>query len=202
MAPVKSRREEYAESTKVALMESARDLFAERGYADTSIAEVVDRARLTRGALYHHFESKQDLFEAVLEQAESDLVAQIAANTSGATAWERALAGLEAFLEAASDPISGQIALREGPAVLGWRRWREFDKRHTVGLLRIVLQDLIAEHCIPALPLDMLVAIFYASLGEASLSVGQAKNPEAARAEAAQVMRCLLEGLSMQAGAA
>src|SRR3954453_5243529 len=110
----KSRREEYSASTRRALIDSATALFAERGYARTSLDEIAGRARVTKGALYGHFASKQALFRAVLEELESATTQQVTQEIEAAASpWEAALAGLDAFLRACRDTVYGTVVMRE-----------------------------------------------------------------------------------------
>src|SRR5579864_2130574 len=118
---VKSRQEENSAATRSALLKVARKLFAERGYAETATEEVVRRARVTRGALYHHFRDKQDLFKAVLREEQMKLAASIKAVAARqADPWRSLIAGCHAFLDACLDPAMQQILLTDAPAVLGW----------------------------------------------------------------------------------
>src|SRR5919109_3664921 len=100
MSRPKSRRELYSEATRAALLETARAMFAERGFARTSLDEIANATQVTRGAVYHHFESKQALFEAVLESLEKDMAERVVAAAAGQPdPWQAALAGLDAFLD-------------------------------------------------------------------------------------------------------
>jgi AcrR family transcriptional regulator len=116
---------------------AARQLFATRGYDDTSVEDVLTASGVSRGALYYHFPDKAELFAAVLEQVESDLLTTVstqAENISGAV--EALKGGLLAFLEAVREPSVRQIVLVDAPRVLGWARWREIDGRYALGMLR------------------------------------------------------------------
>src|SRR6187551_2532021 len=137
---------ERSESTRSTLIEAARALFAERGYADVGTEEIVRAAGLTRGALYHHFDGKRDLFEAVYERVEVELAERIAAGAlaSGAAAPLDAMrAGAEMFLRACTEPEAQRIALLDGPSVLGWDRWREIAAEHGLGLIEASLKAAI-----------------------------------------------------------
>ena len=134
---VKSRREQYVESTRTALLDTGRRHFTERGFADVSAEELVRAAGLTRGALYHHFNGKQGLFEAVFEEYEDEAAQRIAAAVAGAGGdpWHRGIAGIRAFLDICAEPGYRQIVLLQGPIALGWQRWRELDQRYLGALL-------------------------------------------------------------------
>src|SRR5436853_7249708 len=119
-----------AQATRDALVQAALELFAERGYSEVGTEEIVARARVTRGALYHHFADKRDLVRAVHEHTEAELVDGIAKRIAGVEdPWELMVAGTRAFLEACDDPAVKQITLIDAPVVLGWQEWREIDER-------------------------------------------------------------------------
>ena len=137
MATARPRRVEYSESTRQALVDSAVALFTEHGYAGTSLDEIARRARVTKGALYHHFGGKQALFEAAFDAVETNVVARLADVVSGpGSPWETTRAGLQAFLEVCLEPSYQRIVVQEGPAVMGWERWREAEEGYTFGVVR------------------------------------------------------------------
>src|SRR5580658_9083495 len=124
MVTTRSRREEYAEATNAALVESATACFFENGYAATSLDEVARRARVTKGAIYHHFASKRDLFMAVLEEKEQEGAGKVAtAAAAAADAWGGVIEGFDAFLESIADPRYQRLCWVEGPAALGFEDW-------------------------------------------------------------------------------
>src|SRR5215210_5677417 len=134
--PTVGRREAEARATREALIDAALQLFTQRGYAGVGTEEIVARAKVTRGALYHHFADKRDLFRAVHEQIEAGLVADIARQLEGATdPLDLLKTGTRAFLEACMDPALARVALLEAPSVLGWAEWREIDQRYGMGLV-------------------------------------------------------------------
>ncbi len=137
-------REEQATATRAELLRVARTLFAERGYADVGTEEIVRAAHVTRGALYHHFADKRDLFRAVHEQVADDLLATIAGKIAGITdPWEALETGVRAFLDACTDPAVMRISHLDAPAVLGWAEWREIDARHWLGVVSDGVQEAI-----------------------------------------------------------
>lgn len=197
MESVKSRREEAVDATRAALVDSALRLFTERGFAATSLDDVVRDARVTKGALYHHFKGgKLALFEAVFEEVDLRLAERTAAATpEGGSPWALVHAGLDAYLEACADPVVRRIMFQEGPVALGWSRWRELDGCSSRGLLQGVLQALMDAGEIRPQPLDLLTRLLFTTLGEAGMSVAEAADQDAARAEAKALMIALLEGL-------
>jgi AcrR family transcriptional regulator len=130
--PGLSRRAQYSASTRRALVDVAERLFTEQGYAATSLDAIVAGAEVTKGALYHHYSGKQALFEAVFEKVESAGAQQIQAALEGhRDPWEKAIAGLRAFLEVVRQPSYSRIVVQDGPSVLGHERFREQEERST-----------------------------------------------------------------------
>jgi AcrR family transcriptional regulator len=187
---------ERSEATQAALIVTARRLFAERGYAGVGTEELVRAAGVTRGALYHHFDGKADLFGAVFEQIEQELAERLAAEAlSKKDPWEGLLAALEMFLDLCVEPEVQRIALLDAPSVLGWDAWREVEARHGLGLIRLALQNLIDEGAIQAQPVEPLAHAILGALIEAGLYVARADPLVTARAEMGTVLRRMLEGL-------
>jgi len=198
-ATARRTQSERSESTRRALIEAAHSLFAERGYADVGTEEVVRAAGVTRGALYHHFGGKRDLFEAVYEQLEIELAERIAAGALAANAaspLEAMRAGAEMFLQVCTEPEAMRIALLDGPAVLGWDRWREIGAKHGLGLIEATLQAAIEAGAIIPQPVRPLAHVLMGALDEAALLVARADDPTQARAEVARTLELLLNGLS------
>lgn len=191
-----SSRADRGEATRAKLVRAARELFAERGYAGVGTEEVVRRAGVTRGALYHHFEDKRALFRAVYEQTEEELVAAVAAAAAGLEdPWELLTLGVRAFLDACSDPALMRIGVLDAPAVLGWREWREIGTRYALGLVTASLQHGIDQGVLRPADVDALARLWLGTLGEAAQLVANADDPEAARAEVERTLLMLLEGL-------
>jgi AcrR family transcriptional regulator len=187
---------ERSEATRAALIATARRLFAERGYAGVGTEELVRDAGVTRGALYHHFEGKTELFGAVFEQIEAELAERLATEAlAKEDPWEGLLAGLEMFLDLCVEPEVQRVALIDAPSVLGWDAWREVEERHGLGLIRLALQNLIDEGAIEPQPVEPLAHAILGTLIEAGLYVARADQVDAARAEMGMVLRRMLEGL-------
>src|SRR6478735_12538626 len=142
--PGASRRQQYSASTKRALVDVAEQLFTESGYAATSLDAIVAGARVTKGALYHHFSGKQALFEAVFERVEDDAARAIQKALKGhRDPWEKATAGLRAFLTVVQEPTYRRIVIQEGPAVLGYERFREQEERSTLGIVQDIVRSVL-----------------------------------------------------------
>jgi AcrR family transcriptional regulator len=196
---VKRTQAERSEATRDALIEAARVLFAERGYANVGTEEIVRAAGVTRGALYHHFDGKRELFEAVYERVEIELAERIASGalSGGATEPLTAMrAGAEMFLQACTEPEAQRIALLDGPSVLGWDRWREIAAKHGLGLIEATLQAAIDVGAIAEQPVRPLAHVLMGALDEAAMVVARAEDPERMREEVGRTLDVLLAGLS------
>ena len=190
------RREKDALATRDALVAAGLELFTARGYSAVGTEEIVERARVTRGALYHHFEDKRDLFRAVHERVEVDLVERIAGQMEGVSdPWEVMVTGTRAFLDACDEPAVKQIALGDAPAVLGWREWREIDERYGLGLMKAALGGAIEAGVLRPAPLDALSHLMLGALAEAAFVIAHAEDPAAARKDSEAALFALLEGL-------
>jgi AcrR family transcriptional regulator len=174
MPEVKSRRELYSEATRAALLDEATTLFAERGYAGTSLEDVASASRVTRGAVYHHFASKRALFEAVLDLQEARVTAEVIAASSTADPLDAAMLALDAYLTHCCDPVYGRLVWVEGPAALGWRRWRECEKDYAYGLVERFIRDLVDGGYLGETPFGSLVQFAFWMLGGAGLAVAEA----------------------------
>ena len=194
---VKTRREEAVDATRTALLDSAEALFTEKGFAATSLDEVVSAARVTKGALYHHFRGgKLALFEAVFQRNDRRLADRIAAAVpDGADLWQLVEVGIDAYLEACTDPVVRRIMFQEGPVALGWKRWRELDGCASRELITAAVDGLLEAGEIRPQPAPLLVRLLFTTLGEAGMSVAEAADPVAARGEARALLLSLLDGL-------
>ena len=194
-------------ATRAALLRSGRALFAERGFAGTAREEIVERAGVTRGALHHHFGTKQDLFAAVFEELEGELAARIAtAAMAGDDPRDQLHRGCHEFLDAALDPAVQRIVLLDAPAVLGWAAWREVDARYGLGLVTEGLRAVFAAG--PAGPgghqqgragpraVEPLGHLLLAALNEAAMLVAGAPDPVGARVEVGAIVDQLLDSLT------
>lgn len=192
----RSKKAEQAEATRARLLRVSRELFAKRGYSAVATEEVVRRAKVTRGALYHHFRDKKDLFRAVHEQLEGELVESIGKEISGIQdARELLRTGVRSFLDACTDPALAQISLLDAPSVLGWAEWREVDARYGMGLVRLGLEAAMEQDVVERQDPEPLAHLMLAALGEAALLIANADDPKAARLEVERPLMALLDGL-------
>ena len=190
------RREAEARATREALIDAALGLFTERGYTGVGTEEIVARAKVTRGALYHHFADKRDLFRAVFERVEADLMERIGATMEGADdPYDLMVSGMRAFLDACEEPAVKQISLTDAPAVLGWPEWREIDNRHGLGLTRAALDGAVKAGAIRPIATEPMAHLFVAALSEAAFVVAHAEQPRKTRAEVEEALLQLVEGL-------
>jgi AcrR family transcriptional regulator len=193
-----SKHAQRSRATREALIAAARTLFGERGYAAVGTEEVVRAAGVTRGALYHQFRDKAELFEAVFEAVEAETTRRVAeASLDGvADALTGLRAGARAFLRLCATPEVERILLLDAPAVLGWERWREIGLRHGLGLVTAALQGAVDTGLIPPQPVGPLAHLLIGALDEGAMYVARADDPEAARAEVEALLDRLLAGLA------
>jgi AcrR family transcriptional regulator len=185
--------------TRAALIAAARRLFGTEGFASVGAERIAGAAGMTRGALYHQFTDKADLFAAVLDQVEAEIALRLADAVAGFDPADTAgmlLAGAGAWLDACSEPDLQRIVLLDGPSVLGWDRWREICLRHTVGLIAALLQDGTDRGFLPPQPVGALTHVLVGAADEAALYIAQARDPTVARADMDLVLRRLTRGLT------
>lgn len=190
-------------ATRGALLGAARTLFGERGFADVGTEEVVRAAGVTRGALYHHFADKTELFAAVFETVESDLTLSIGRSLAAAdTADPMAAltAGVGAWLDACEQPAVQRIVLLDAPSVLGWERFREIGMRYGLGLVEAVLTAAVEAGQLRPGPVRPLAHVLIGALDEAALYVARASDPALARREVEATLTALVAGLIVQPG--
>lgn len=196
---VKSRQAENSAATRNALLKIARKFFAERGYADTATEEIVRRARVTRGALYHHFKDKQDLFKAVLHEEQLRVAAQCTEAAGKETdPWRALMAANDAFLEACLDPAVQQIVLIDAPAVLGAEGFRQSDESYYLAGLKAAIEMSIAAGIIEKQPVEPLAHMIMGSVNEAARLIAHAPDKKAARRDVSEVTGRFLNGLRVK----
>jgi AcrR family transcriptional regulator len=197
-AGARTKHAERSEATRAALIGAARPLFAQRGFAGVGTEEIVRAAGVTRGALYHQFRDKQELFAAVFEQLEQELAqrtgAAAGASGSGDPLVELRI-GAETWLDACTEPEVQRIVLLDAPAVLGWDRWREIGMRYSLGLMEAVLQHAVEAGQIAPQPVRPLAHVLLGAIDEAAHYVATADNAKTARAEVGAVLDRLLAAL-------
>ena len=197
MPPVPTRRQQYSAATKSALVDVAEVLFTENGYAATSLDSVVAGATVTKGALYHHFSGKQALFEAVFARVEDDAARTIREALEGhGDPWEKATAGLRAFLAVVQEPRYRRVVILEGPAILGHERYREQQERSTFATVLDIVRSVLSAG---AWELDedlqqTFARIFFGAMSSAGESVADAPDHEVAAARVETAIGFILAG--------
>jgi AcrR family transcriptional regulator len=202
------RQADRSSATRARLVQAARELFTERPYADVGTEEIVRAAKVTRGALYHHFADKRDLFRAVHEQMEAELVERIQGELASAAASgsdsgsggggdpiEGLRAGIRSYLDACADPSFARITLVDAPAVLGWEEWRRIDEEHALRLILAGLEGAMTAGALRRQPVRPLAQLMLGTMGEAGLVIANAADPSATRKEIEAALLAWLEGL-------
>jgi AcrR family transcriptional regulator len=188
-----NRQAARSASTRAGLVKAARSLFARKGYAAVGTEEIVRRAGVTRGALYHQFKTKEELFLAVYEQVEEELTRRVVGSLGDVAGPFAALrAGLRIFLEQCSAPGVQRIVMIDGPSVLGWERWREVAERNALGLLVAEIGAAIEAGEMVPVAAEPLAHILMGALDEAALLV--VREP-ASMEDVAAALECLVDGL-------
>jgi AcrR family transcriptional regulator len=186
-------------ATRAVLIEAARKLFADKGFTDVSTQAIVAAAGVTRGALYHQFDDKAALFEAVYQDVERDLVADIAEQIMTAQPLDPVEAmrvGARLFLDRCAAPDVQQIVLIDAPAVLGWERWRAVATKYGLGIIEGMLAHAIAEGAIPEQPLRATAHVLLGALDEAALFISRASDTRQARTEMDTVCDRMIGGIA------
>lgn len=189
---------ERAAETRDALISAARPLFASLGFAEVSLETIVRDAGVTRGALYHHFADKTELFAAVFEQVEGEMaqrMGEAVAATGQSEPVEIMRLCAELWLDACAEPEIQRIVLLEALAVLGWERWSDIGQRYNIGFVTALLTDAIESGAIPRQPIEATALTIMGALREATLYIARADDQRQARADAGAVMDRLLDAL-------
>ena len=185
-------------ATRAALLKAARTIFAEQGYAAAATEEIMRRAKVTRGALYHHFEDKRALFDAVASEVAREIAEKIDAMTPMDDPLKALIVGTGAFLDACLDSAVRRIYLVDAPAVLGWHRWREIDAPHGVRSLREGVSAMLAQRPDNALAVEPTTFLLAGAFNEAALWIAEAKDEKAARRAMDRSLAALIERLFVQ----
>ena len=188
-----------SEATRRQLVSAARALFGANGYAGVGTEEIVRAAGVTRGALYHQFRDKADLFAAVAEEVEAEIADRIAAGAAEAAADDPVGAlriGARLFLDACAEPEVERIILLDAPAVLGWEAWRDLAGRYGLGLVQVALQTAMDAGVIVAQPVVPLAHVLVGALDECALYIAGAEDPAAAREQCVAIFDRILRSIT------
>jgi AcrR family transcriptional regulator len=197
--PSKTTKAQQSEATIELLTNTAFEEFSQKGYADAATETIVRKAGVTRGALYHHFKGKKDLFYVVFRKAQREIGKRIEdrANTNE-DPWDQLVSGCRAFLEACTEPALQQIVVIDAPAVLDWNAYREVDATMPgsgFSLLREGLQELIDHKLIKPLSTDALAHLLSGAMDEAAVWIAKCDDVDRGLVEAQQALESLLAGL-------
>jgi AcrR family transcriptional regulator len=194
-----ARQAERLEATRGAIVTAASRLFGVEGYAATTIDEIAASAGVAKGAVYHHFTSKERLFETVLEATTAQLAAEVARKAGSAVdVWDSIALATEAYFELASVGPAAQIVLRDGPAVLGLERWREIDSEHFGRAIPAILEAAMGQGLIATQPVAPLARLLLGAATEAAAACAASADPAGTGRAHAQAFRGLLDGLRLR----
>ena len=200
-APARNRRvtadKRVAQGTETreALVAAGRHLFGSKGYAATPIDEIVERAGVTKGALYHHFADKEALFRAVFEQVEREVSDKAVAEFLQPDSWQAMIRGCQLWVDAHADPAVRQIALIDARGVLGWEAARAIETRFSTVAVRGALRKAMHAGALTRQPVRPLAVMLTGALTEATLYIAEADDPQAAHAEVNELIVTVLGGL-------
>jgi AcrR family transcriptional regulator len=194
-----AKQAERRAATTEAILKAGRRLFGERGFAATTIDDIADAAKVAKGAVYHHFATKEAVFEAVFDSVSRDLVADI----ERATRTERdvltaMVAGTQHYFAACAKGATCQIILRDGPAVLGWERWREIDAQHFGGKFPRALAAAMDAGLIARQPIEPLSRLLLGAVTEAAVACAGRSDVLKAGGEYSRAFKSLLEALRLR----
>jgi AcrR family transcriptional regulator len=199
--PVRRTQRSRSKATRAALIQAARTLFGQHGYASANINDVVAAASVTRGALYHHFADKERLFEAVAIAIALEISdeARAAVRPMHSTTWERFLSGLSKYLELVANRTDAQrILLVDGPAVLGWERWRRMQFEVVLPATVVAIDKLMKVGRLrPGEPV-ILAHLILAALNDAAMAIANAPDAKRARQPITDALMQLVEGLAVR----
>ena len=194
-----AKQAERRAATTEAILKAGRRLFGERGFAATTIDDIADAAQVAKGAVYHHFATKDAVFEAVFDSVSRDLVADIERTTrSEPDVLAAMVAGTQHYFAACAKGSTCQIILRDGPAVLGWERWREIDAEHFGGKFPRALAAAMDGGLIARQPIEPLSRLLLGAVTEAAVACAGRSDVLKAGSEYSRAFRSLLEALRLR----
>ncbi len=191
----KDARAAQGAATAKTLRRQARKLFTKKGYTGVNTEELVESARVTKGALYHHFANKKELYHAVVEDVEQELVEKLEAAGAGRKPWDRLHAMCRAYLDSCRDPAFARMLVLEAPVVLGWKTWCNLEQKYEVAAFARCLEE--AKRAAGALsePAETLAQVILGALTTGARVIATSADPDKARAEVERTMDRLLAGL-------
>lgn len=194
-----AKQAERREATRAAIVAAAAELFAAKGFAETSVDRIAAAAGVAKGAVYHHYPTKEAVFEAVFLATSSALASRVrAASRNAADELDRFLQGTRAYFAACAEPAINRIILKDGPAVLGWERWREIDAEHFMARMPDLLQAAMQKGLIARQPAGPLACLLVGAVTEAAVTCATAADPAAAGRAHVRALEALLDGLRLR----
>jgi len=192
--PERSRRDEYTEATRDALLAAGRRIFARDGYQSAGIETISRAARVTRGAFYHHFEDKKALFDAVVVQMQSEAVASVNEKSRRERKiWDRMFAGIDAYLDVCLEPAYRRIVIQEAPAVLGSKRFQEIEEHYPMALLLASMNALKRDGELDFEDVDLLGRMVDAMICKIALMLRDTESPKKLRERGREIVARLLD---------
>lgn len=185
-------------ATRDALVRAARPLFAADGFGGVSAEAIARAAGVTRGAMYHQFADKTEVYAAVLEVIEDEVMERISAGIAEADQddlVEVMKVGTRIWLDACAEPAVHRIVLIEAPSVLGWERWREVSLRHGMGMVKALIENAIATGRIPSQPVDPLAHVLIGALDESAIYLARSDGSAKTRKEVDALVDRLVDAL-------
>ena len=178
------------------LIKTAKKHFAERGYSHTAMADVAKDAEASRGALYHHFNNKQELYEAVLEEILADIYVQIMkATRNNEDPWDKLLISSNTFLELSTHPVTRQIVIIDAYGVLGVDGLRKIDENYSISAIKSILAELKDTYSLNSLNIEVLAEAIYGASQQCAVWVSAQKDSKSALSEANATMELLYSSL-------
>ncbi len=193
----KGRRAEYAATTRAAIVEAAVTRFSADGFAGASVDSIAETARVTKGAVYHHFDDKVALFEAAFLSLEDRLVGLVSNGVAGLDDPREMLAtGVDLYLAECCDDRFRRIVLQEAPGVLGWARWKELEEARFLALVIALLQALAGPAGVGCRDVELEARMVLVAMGEAGLAVASSDDPDGERQRAGALVQRLVLSLT------
>ena len=187
---------ERREKTRGAILDAAEKAFSTEGFAATRMEDIAAAAGVAKGAVYHHFPSKETLFEAVFEQTSRALLRRVVGVSLGAgDVLDGMVAGSREYFVACAEPALGRIILRDGPAVLGWERWRQIDAEHFGRMFPVVLGQAMDQGLLARQPVEPLARLLVGAVTEAAVACASAEDPAATGQAHVVALEAVIEGL-------
>ncbi|WP_213947200.1 TetR/AcrR family transcriptional regulator [Luteibacter sp. dw_328] len=195
-----ARQIERSETTRAAIIEAATRLFGEQGFGETSVDQIAAAAHVAKGAVYHHFASKEAIFERVLDAISASVAREVAmAGRRASDALDGIAQGTRAYFRLCSKGPTRRIVLGDGPVVLGWQRWREIDAQHFGAMLPAAVQAAVSQGLIANQPVEPLARLLLGAVTEAAMVCATSPSPSQSMRQYSDALERLLSGLRLNA---